>query len=72
MQGDPSALFPLVLWLQAFVLVAVGYTWGRGRWGHWKTWIVGAPVSYRGGLGRDRHGHAAAAEPALRVLASRK
>jgi sortase A len=44
MQGDTSGLFPLVLWLEALVLLAVGYAWGRGRWGLWQTWLVGAPV----------------------------
>lgn len=44
MQGDTSALFPLVLWLQALVLVAVGCAWGRGRWGRWQIWLVGLPL----------------------------
>jgi sortase A len=44
MQGDPSGLVPLVLWLQALVLISAGVVWGRLRWGPWKTWIVGAPL----------------------------
>ena len=44
MQGDTSALFPLVLWLQGLVLVAVGCAWGRGRWGRWQIWLVGLPA----------------------------
>jgi sortase A len=44
MQGDTSALFPLVLWLQALVLVAIGCAWGRGRWGRWQIWLVGLPA----------------------------
>jgi sortase A len=44
MQGLSAALFPLVLWLQALVLVAVGVVWGRRRWGGWKTWLVGMPL----------------------------
>jgi sortase A len=44
MQGDTSALFPLVLWLQALLLVAVGCAWGRGRWGRWQIWLVGLPA----------------------------
>jgi sortase A len=44
MQGDPSALFPLVLWLQALVLVAAAYAWGRGRWGRWQIWLVSVPL----------------------------
>jgi sortase A len=44
MQGDTSGLFPLVLWLEALVLLAIGGAWGRGRWGAWPTWLVAAPV----------------------------
>jgi sortase A len=44
MQGDLSALLPLVLWLQALVLVAIAYAWGRGRWGTWQIWLVSVPV----------------------------
>jgi sortase A len=44
MQGDSSALLPLILWLEALVVVAVGCAWGRGRWGRWQTWIVGVPL----------------------------
>ena len=44
MHGDTSALFPLVLWLQALVLVALGYGWGRGRWGRWQIWLVSVPI----------------------------
>lgn len=44
MQGDPSGLYPLVLWLPllgcAFALVV----WAQERWGRWQTWIVGMPV----------------------------
>ena len=45
MQGFPSALMPLVLWMQGLVLAAVGIVWGRRRWGGWKTWLVGLPVA---------------------------
>jgi sortase A len=44
MQGDSTAIFPLVLWLQALVLVAIGYGWGRGRWGRWQVWLVSVPM----------------------------
>ncbi|HEX4705359.1 MAG TPA: sortase [Pseudonocardiaceae bacterium] len=42
--GDPSALFPLVLWGQGLLLAAGLLTWTRGRWGRWQVWIVGVPV----------------------------
>ena len=44
MQGDPNALFSLVLWLQALLLVAIGLVWSRVRWGTWQTWVVGVPL----------------------------
>ena len=44
LQGDVSALFPLVLWGQGLVLAAGGITWARGRWGRWQVWIVAVPV----------------------------
>jgi sortase A len=44
MQGDSSGLFPLVLWLEALVLLSIGYAWARHRWGVWPTWLVGLPV----------------------------
>jgi sortase A len=36
---DPSAWFPLVLWLGAALI-----TWARTRWGRWQVWIVAVPV----------------------------
>jgi len=44
LQGDPGALFALVLWLQALLLAAVAIVWGRARWGTWQTWLVGVPL----------------------------
>jgi len=44
MGRDLSALFPLVLWLQALVLVVIVIVWARLRWGVWQTWVVGVPV----------------------------
>jgi sortase A len=44
MASDPGALMPLVLWLQAFVLVALGAVWARVRWGRWQTWLVCGPL----------------------------
>jgi sortase A len=35
----------LTLWLEALVLLAIAYAWGRGRWGVWQTWLVAAPVA---------------------------
>jgi sortase A len=44
MQGDSGALVPLVLWLQALVLVALAAVWSRVRWGRWQTWLLGGPL----------------------------
>jgi sortase A len=44
MQGDPSVLFPLVLWLQLLLLTVCAMAWVRSRWGGWQTWLVGVPV----------------------------
>jgi sortase A len=41
---DRPALLPLVLWMQALVLVAVAMAWARVRWGRWETHLVGLPV----------------------------
>lgn len=42
--SDRPALLPLVLWMQALVLVAVAIAWARVRWGRWETHLVGLPV----------------------------
>ncbi len=44
MQGDPSALEPLVLWLQLLLLVAIAAAWAQARWGAAQTWLVAAPA----------------------------
>jgi sortase A len=44
MAGDKSALMPLVLWLEALLLMALALVWIRVRWGSWQTWVVGLPV----------------------------
>ncbi|MBM7786453.1 sortase [Tenggerimyces flavus] len=44
MQPDPSALVPLVLWLQALAMAMGLFVWARARWGRWQVWMVGAPV----------------------------
>ena len=42
--SEQAALLPLVLWMQALVLVAVAIAWARVRWGRWETHLVGLPV----------------------------
>ncbi|MEV0731030.1 sortase [Polymorphospora sp. NPDC050346] len=44
LQPDPTAAFPLVLWLQALALAAGGLTWARHRWGRVEAWVVGTPI----------------------------
>ena len=44
MQGDPSALVPLLLWSQALLLAALAAVYLRARWGRWQTWTVAVPV----------------------------
>lgn len=44
MGGDRGAVLPLLLWMQALVLVAVALAWAQARWGVWQAWLVGAPV----------------------------
>lgn len=42
--GEPAAWMQLVLWAQALVLVAIGLTWARLRWGARQAWLVGVPT----------------------------
>ncbi|SEO99927.1 LPXTG-site transpeptidase (sortase) family protein [Actinacidiphila rubida] len=44
LEGDPSAWLPVMLWLQALLIVVVAATWAFRRWGRWQTWIAGVPV----------------------------
>jgi sortase A len=44
MNGDVSALFPLVLWIPLLVLAALAVVWAQDRWGRWQTWLVGVPI----------------------------
>lgn len=44
LEGEPAAAYPLVLWCQALLLAALGYTWARVRWGRRQAWLVGVPV----------------------------
>jgi sortase A len=41
---DRPALLPLVLWLQALAVLAIGMAWARARWGRWETYLVGLPA----------------------------
>jgi sortase A len=41
MQGDPSAMVSLVLWLEALLAVALGLVWAARRWGAAQTQVVG-------------------------------
>lgn len=45
MHGQPSALLPLVLWLQGLVIAALGIVWARARWGVWQSWLLGTPIA---------------------------
>ena len=42
--GDTGVLFPLVLWLEALVLVGAGLAWAYTRWTVWQVWVVGLPA----------------------------
>jgi hypothetical protein len=44
LNGDSSALVPLVLWLQALLVAAVGITWLALRRGRVQAWLIGVPV----------------------------
>ncbi len=46
MATDKSALLPLVLWLQLFVIADIGFMWARSRWGVAQTWLVGTPILF--------------------------
>ena len=42
--GDAQAWVPLVLWLQALVLLVALVVWVRVRWGGRQAWVVGLPL----------------------------
>jgi sortase A len=44
MDGDTTAINPLILWLELLLIVVVGVTWARGHWGGWQLWLAGAPL----------------------------
>lgn len=43
MGTDTSTLWALVLWLQAVILVSVGFVWAWYRWGRPQAWLVFVP-----------------------------
>jgi sortase A len=43
--GDTGDLVPLVLWLQAMVLVAAGLFYAHTKWTLWQLWLVGLPTA---------------------------
>jgi hypothetical protein len=42
---ESTAPWPLVLWMEALILVAAGAVWAWNRWGRVQTWIVFFPVT---------------------------
>jgi sortase A len=42
--SDTGNLVPLVLWLQALVLLSIGLGFAYDKWGIWQLWIVGLPA----------------------------
>lgn len=44
MMGDKRAAVPLLLWMQALLVVGCALGWAQARWGRWQGWLVGAPV----------------------------
>jgi len=50
MASDTTTLWALALWLQALLIVTVGFVWAWFRWGRPKAWIVGFPVLLLVGL----------------------
>lgn len=41
---DLSAIWPLVLWLEALLLAGAGIIWFRSRIGRWESYLIGAPI----------------------------
>ena len=42
--SSDDALLPLVLWLEALLLVIGGGVWAWARWGRWQSWLVASPA----------------------------
>ena len=51
MGTDTSKLWALVLWLQALIVVSVGFVWAWYRWGRPQAWLVFLPPLCFVGLG---------------------
>jgi sortase A len=43
--SDTSDLIPLVLWLQALILLSVGIVYAYTRWSKWQLWLVALPAT---------------------------
>jgi hypothetical protein len=46
MQGDPTSLVPLMLWLQLLLILLVAASWAAVRWGGMQVWLIGAPLVF--------------------------
>ena len=44
MSGDRRAILPLLLWMQALLVVGCAIAWAQARWGLWQSWIASSPV----------------------------
>ena len=44
MAGDRRAVLPLLLWMQALLVVGCAIAWAQARWGRWQSWLTGSPV----------------------------
>lgn len=44
LQGDASAVLPLLLWSEVLLLAAVAAAWLYRRWSRWSTYLVTTPV----------------------------
>ncbi|MBC7640489.1 MAG: sortase [Rhodoferax sp.] len=44
MAGNRSAVLPLLLWMQALLVVGCAVAWAQARWGLWQTWLAAAPA----------------------------
>ena len=50
MAADTSTLWALVLWLEALILVVLGFVWAWFRWSRPKAWVVFLPLIVLVGL----------------------
>lgn len=44
MSGDRRAVRPLLLWIQALLVVGCAIAWAQARWGLWQSWLTSSPV----------------------------